>query len=95
MDDDSDTLKQLGEVLKGHCHIVTTDCGEETLEIAEAVTPDLILVDLLMPNTNGIDVCQTLKQQPDTALVPVLLIASPEAEDLEQQQQQAGATATQ
>jgi len=48
--------------------------GKEALAEVEARAPDLILLDLVMPGINGIEVCQRLKQSSDTRHIPVIII---------------------
>jgi two-component system, OmpR family, phosphate regulon response regulator PhoB len=55
--------------------------GSEVVPRARELSPDLVVVDLLLPGLNGIEVCRRLKSDPDTAGVPVLaLTARPERE---------------
>ncbi len=50
--------------------------GEVALKIIEKVAPDLILLDLLMPGINGMEVCRRLKSQPATAEIPIIFITA-------------------
>jgi CheY-like chemotaxis protein len=50
--------------------------GEEAIEIARREIPDLIVLDLNMPEVNGFDVVSALQQQPATARIPVLVVTS-------------------
>ncbi|MEW5957320.1 MAG: response regulator [Chloroflexota bacterium] len=50
--------------------------GIETLAKAAQLTPDLILLDVMMPNMNGFEVCQRLRADPLLAEVPVLMVTS-------------------
>lgn len=75
-DDDSSVLQLLSSLLKQHCNIVTADGGDECLSIAQRISPDLILLDIHMPDMSGIDVCKTLKQHSSTAAIPVILMST-------------------
>ena len=57
--------------------------GREAIEIARRELPDLIVLDLMMPDVNGFDVVEALHQQPDTARIPILVVTAKEitAED--------------
>ena len=56
--------------------------GEEVLERARELVPDLMLLDLYMPKMNGIDVCRALKNDPDTRGIYIIMItASAKKED--------------
>lgn len=48
--------------------------GEEGLEKASSLKPDLILLDVIMPKINGIQVLQKLKDQEDTKNIPVVIL---------------------
>ncbi|WP_081193442.1 response regulator transcription factor [Halomonas sp. KM007] len=57
--------------------------GQQAIEIAEKMTPDLILLDALMPELNGFDTCRLLKQQPALATIPVIFMTGlTDAEDV-------------
>ena len=54
---------------------VTLACdGEEALAAVALERPDLILLDILMPKVDGYEVCRRLKSDPDTRLVPIVLV---------------------
>lgn len=57
----------------------TATDGEEALEIARRVVPDVVLLDLILPKMNGLEVCRRLKEYPPTAAVPVLFISASES----------------
>lgn len=73
------------ENLMGHCKVITASNGEEALEIARNERPDLVLLDVLMPGVNGYEVCQKLKENTQTASIPVVLISSCDIDELERQ----------
>ncbi len=56
--------------------IHTATSGIDALKTARSVMPDLILLDLYMPDMNGDEVCARLKEDPETAAIPVLIITS-------------------
>jgi DNA-binding response OmpR family regulator len=53
--------------------VLTAREGEGALEIACRVRPDLISLDLMLPNVCGLEVCERLKRDPETADIPVLI----------------------
>lgn len=66
--------------------------GEKTLKIARSANPpDLILLDVVMPGMSGHEVCRQLKQDPDTASIPVVFITSLNEEDDEEKGLKLGA----
>jgi class 3 adenylate cyclase len=63
--------------------IVTAADGEEALAAARASTPDLILLDIMMPKIDGIEVCRRLKKEQGAAFTPIILItAMTDAKDI-------------
>ncbi len=50
--------------------------GQEALEIVEREKPDLILLDVMMPDMDGIDVCQRLQEREETRSIPVIFITA-------------------
>jgi putative two-component system response regulator len=83
VDDTIDTLKIIGELLKKEFSIKVATNGEMALKIAQSHTPpDLILLDIMLPDINGYEVCKELKKHPETATIPVIfLTAKNEVED--------------
>jgi CheY-like chemotaxis protein len=50
--------------------------GHEAIDIARRELPDLIVLDLMMPDVNGFDVVRTLQEHPDTARIPILVVTA-------------------
>ena len=50
--------------------------GEEALSMARSELPDLILLDLMLPGTDGLEVCKLLKTDPRTAGVPIIMLTA-------------------
>ena len=67
----------------GYAFISAVD-GEEGLQKACEERPDLILLDIVMPKMNGYEVCYSLKKNPDTKDIPVIIVTASGAKHLEQ-----------
>ncbi len=52
--------------------------GQEAIDIARQELPDLIVLDLMMPDVSGFDVVEALNERPDTARIPVLVVTAKE-----------------
>lgn len=83
VDDSVEILKIIGELLKKEFAIKVATNGEMALKIAQSHTPpDLILLDIMLPDINGYEVCKELKKNPETEIIPVIfLTAKNEIED--------------
>ena len=83
VDDIVDNIDILNSILLPHYHTRIALNGERALKIVgSANPPDLILHDIMMPGLNGYEVCQRLKDNPDTRDIPIIFItAMSEVED--------------
>ncbi|MEO8756015.1 MAG: response regulator, partial [Casimicrobiaceae bacterium] len=77
VDDIPQNVKLLADLLavKGY-GVATAANGEEALAQVAAVNPDLILLDVMMPGMSGYDVCRKIRENPDTALLPIVFCTS-------------------
>lgn len=77
VDDNQVVREMLGELLlTSDYNLVYAKDGKEALEKAEAYTPDLILLDVMMPGMNGFEVCSRLRADPQHAEVPILMVTA-------------------
>jgi DNA-binding response OmpR family regulator len=74
--DDEPHMLRLTELSlrKGGFQICLARSGEEALEIAEKEKPDLIVMDLVMPGTDGLTALKELKSRPPSASTPVIML---------------------
>ncbi|MCV2875585.1 phosphate regulon transcriptional regulator PhoB [Rhodobacteraceae bacterium XHP0102] len=56
--------------------VLTADSGDEALLIARETPPDLIILDWMLPNVSGIEVCRQLKTGSQTARIPVIMLSA-------------------
>ena len=77
VDDEEDILDLVDYVLsKEGYQVKRFSSGEEILKHIKTELPDLILLDLMLPGVDGLDVCKVLKNTPDTAHVPVIMLTA-------------------
>lgn len=75
VDDQPTTLKMLCAFLQSQgFKVVVAENGEQTLEFLRHEQPDLILLDVLMPGLNGFDLCRKIKENKDTAQIPIIFM---------------------
>ena len=84
VDDVVDNIRVIGRLLKNKgIQVAPATSGEQALGIAVAKKPDLILLDVQMPEMDGFEVCRRLKANPITQDIPVIfLTARSESEDI-------------
>ena len=77
VDDTPSNVKLLADILsaKGYA-VVTAVNGAEALARTERDTPDLVLLDVMMPGMSGYDVCRKLRDNPATAMLPVIMVTA-------------------
>ncbi|HKQ39416.1 MAG TPA: response regulator transcription factor [Verrucomicrobiae bacterium] len=81
VDDEPDAIELIAFNLKGAgLDVVTAADGAEALKKAEQHTPDLVILDLMLPEVDGLEVCKVLRRTPKTAGVPILMLTSKSAE---------------
>ena len=56
--------------------IIKATNGKEAIELIENHSPDLIILDWMMPKMSGIDVCQTLRSRPETKQIPIIILSA-------------------
>jgi twitching motility two-component system response regulator PilH len=71
-------IKRIVEKL-GH-ETVTAEDGAAGVEAAKREKPDLILMDVVMPNLNGFQATRTISKDPDTAGIPIVLVTTKDQE---------------
>jgi putative two-component system response regulator len=79
VDDDPANLQVLQAILEGQgCRLLTARNGAAALSLAAQEKPDVILLDIMMPEMDGFSVCRNLKADPATFEIPVISLAAPE-----------------
>lgn len=78
VDDSVDNLVLLEYQLTSmtECAVVTAETGEAAVHLAQHSQPSLILLDILLPDINGIEVIQRLRQSPSTAGIPIVALTA-------------------
>ena len=76
--EDDPTLQELlrYNLTKADYRPVSARSGSEALDLAPREAPSLILLDLMLPDMDGLDVCKALKNRSDTAAIPVVIVTA-------------------
>ena len=73
--DDEPTIRLLVSSILGKSYnVLTADNGQEVLDTVSQNKPDLILMDIMMPTMDGYSACASLKKDPRTADIPVVML---------------------
>jgi class 3 adenylate cyclase len=77
VDDVEKNVRLLADILafKGY-DVVTASGGQEALEKVSSTQPDIVLLDVMMPDLNGYDVCRKIREEPATATLPVVMVTA-------------------
>jgi diguanylate cyclase (GGDEF)-like protein len=76
VDDEPENVRMLHETLRGSYRISATLTGREALKIAALIQPDLVLLDIRMPDMDGYEVCQTMQADPLLRRIPVIFVTT-------------------
>ena len=94
VEDEADFLKGLQEILSANgfeVHAATT--GKTGLSLAKTIRPDLIILDIMLPEINGYKVCRLLKFDERYKKIPIIMLTARTQEEDEQLGRHAGADA--
>lgn len=77
VDDDIDSLKLIGLMLqRNHYEVIAASAGQQALAKAKSERPDLIILDVMMPDMNGYEVSRRLRADPDTQAIPIIMFTA-------------------
>jgi CheY-like chemotaxis protein len=77
VDDNEQNLELIVAYLEDvECQTISAANGMEALDIIQRKTPDLVLLDVMMPKISGFEVCRRIKNNPQTADVPVIMVTA-------------------
>jgi len=77
VDDETELLKAISILLKTSGYeVITAQDGQEGLEKAKSLSPDLIVLDVLMPKMDGYEVCRMLKFDEKYKSIPIIMLTA-------------------
>lgn len=77
VEDEADILQLVSLYLeKEGFRICTAGTGLQAIKLVKEERPDLIVLDLMLPEMDGLEVCKKVRQNPDTAMLPVLMLTA-------------------
>jgi len=93
IDDEEDNrqIANLALTMIGGFTVIEADGGEAGLKLAESEKPDVILLDFVMPNMNGLETLKALRVNPSTEKIPVIFVSTKSLQEREKELFDAGA----
>ena len=91
VDDDPTVIRILSRILSDYAPLRFATSGHVALKLARESVPDLVLLDVEMPDFSGFETCKAFKHDPALAAVPIIFISSHESQQLETAGMQLGA----
>lgn len=77
VDDENDFIELLQYKLAGHGYeLIVANDGVHALSQARTLKPNLILLDILLPDLDGLSVCEILRRQPATKKIPIIFMSA-------------------
>jgi CheY-like chemotaxis protein len=93
VDDEIGALALIAIILERNGYaVVKAQGGPVALDLLEKTTPDLFVLDLMMPEMDGIELCQRIRARRDTAATPIILLSARSDQDTVDRAMRAGAT---
>jgi signal transduction histidine kinase len=91
-DDEPDMLRFLKSQLSTHYHVLEAVDGQQAIEKASQFLPDIILLDMMMPEKDGLQACREIRERTSTQTIPVVLLTARADEETKMAALSAGAS---
>jgi signal transduction histidine kinase len=91
-DDEPDMLRFLKSQLTGHYQVLEAVDGQQAIDKAAQFLPDIILLDMMMPEKDGLQACKELRQRTTTQSIPIILLTARADEETKLKALSAGAS---
>jgi len=81
IEDSATDAHAYGSVLRSNGHdVLTASSGEEGMELARMHSPDVIIMDIVMPGVNGFQATRELRRRADTSGIPIIMMSTKDQE---------------
>ncbi len=93
VDDDAQTRALVGLILqRGGYKTLEAFDGQSALRLLDFTTPDLLIVDIMMPGIDGLELCRRLRARQQTTSTPIIVFSAAGSSRLERSSREAGAS---
>lgn len=93
VEDEPDIRFLLRDILNEEYNVYEAGDGRKALELIDKIVPDLVICDVMMPNMNGLELCNKIKNTPATCQVPFIILSARGSEDHHMEGYEVGADA--
>jgi DNA-binding response OmpR family regulator len=77
VDDEPGVLALVSSMLKRKGFgVITASKASEAIHLLDTITPDLFILDIMMPGISGIELCKRLRAEPSTAQIPIIILSA-------------------
>lgn len=76
VDDEPANLRVMKQILQNDYRLIFAKNGQEAVRLTEQKKPNLVLLDIMMPGMTGLEVCQKLKENLETASIPIIFVTA-------------------
>ncbi len=83
VDDQPVNIQIIHQMLNADYQIFMATSGAQAISLCQSNPPDLILLDVVMPELDGVATCRLLKQQPESAQIPVIFVTGMQSQEEE------------
>jgi two-component system, OmpR family, phosphate regulon response regulator PhoB len=81
VDDEEDLVRLVSyNLARAGFELLSADNGRDALKLAQRERPDVMILDLMLPDLSGVHVCQRLKQDPETKSIPIIMLTARSSE---------------
>ncbi len=82
VEDDADIQQLVSyNLIKSGMNVSCADSGEEALQLLNQEQIDLVILDLMLPDRDGMEVCTIIREKPDNAVLPIIMLTAKSEED--------------
>ena len=77
VEDEPDIRKLIQyNLVQDHFKVLEAEDGEQALKILKRDKPSLVILDLMLPGLSGLEICRALREHPETARLPILMLTA-------------------
>ncbi len=76
VEDNQDVSRYIAHLLEADYNLLFASDGEQAIEVATMQMPDIVITDVMMPKVDGLTLCRTLREKPETDHIPIIVVTA-------------------